>query len=80
LQVYTNPWQVSAAGSTDPNNLALTYSWSSNIPVNFQPNNTVANPSIQFGSGREDYTITLTVTNSAGMSSTQSFVVEYQGR
>ncbi len=80
FQVFQNPFYVNAGGSTDPNNLALTYSWSSNLPVNFSPSNTVANPSIYFVSGAGDYTITLTVTNSAGKVSTVSFPVQYLGK
>jgi hypothetical protein len=80
-QVGNNPFQVSAAGSTDPNSLALTYLWTSDAghPVNFLPSNTSASPQLYFQSGRGDYTITLTVTNSAGVSAKTSFVIEYIG-
>jgi hypothetical protein len=40
----------------------------------------VANPSIYFVSGSGDYTITLTVTNTAGKVATQSFSVQYLGK
>lgn len=80
FQVFQDPFYISASGSTDPNNLPLTFTWSSNIPVNFVPSNTVANPSIYFVSGSGDYMITVTVTNSAGKVSTQSFSVQFLGR
>jgi hypothetical protein len=80
FQVFQNPLYVNASGSTDPNKLALTFTWSSNLPVNFEPSNTVANPSIYFVSGAGDYTITVTVTNSAGKVATQSFSVQYLGK
>lgn len=80
LQVFFNPYHVDASQSTDPNNLALTYMWSSDKPVNFQPSNKDAAPNIQFSSGAGDYTITLTVTNSAGFSSATKFVLTYIGQ
>jgi hypothetical protein len=80
FQVFQNPLYIDASGSTDPNKLALTYTWSSNLPVNFQPSNTVPNPSIYFVSGAGDYQITVTVTNSAGKVSSQSFTVQYLGK
>lgn len=79
LQVVQNPFHLDASGSTDPNNLALTYKWTSSKPAQFIPNATVAAPDIQFQSGAGDYTITLTVTNSAGASSTQTITLEYTG-
>lgn len=75
LQIFSNPYHVDASQSTDPNKLALTYSWSSDKPVSFLPSNTDPAPTIQFNSGAGDYTITLTVTNSAGVSSTTKFVL-----
>jgi hypothetical protein len=80
FQVFQNPFFVNASGSTDPNNLPLTFTWSSNLPVNFVPSSTVSNPSIYFVSGAGDYTITLTVTNSAGKVSTTSFSVQFLGK
>jgi hypothetical protein len=80
LQVFFNPYHVDASQSSDPNKLALTYMWSSDKPVNFQPSNKDAAPNIQFGSGAGDYTITLTITNSAGVSSTTKFVLTYIGQ
>ncbi len=79
FQAFLNPLQINAGNSTDPNNLPLTYMFTSDKPVNFLPGPTVPNPQITFG-GRGDYVITLTVTNSAGVSSTTSFTVEYVGR
>lgn len=76
-QVNLNPYTVNASATKDPNGLPLTFQWTSNNPVNFVPNATVANPTIYFGSGSGDYTIKLTVTNSAGVISTYSFILEY---
>jgi len=75
LQVFQNPSYFDASGSTDPNKLALTYSWSSTPPVNFLPSNTVPNPTVYFVSGTGNYTITVTVTDSAGKASSQTFTV-----
>ena len=75
LQVFFNPFHIDASQSTDPNKLALTFSWSSDKPATFLPSNTDPSPTIQFNSGPGDYTITLTVTNSAGVSSTTKFVL-----
>lgn len=77
IQVFFNPFQVSAAGSTDPANLALTYTWTSDKPASFGPSPNVANPLITFQSGASDYKITVTVTNSAGVSATQTFILTY---
>src|SRR5207244_10743786 len=75
LQIFFNPYHVDASQSTDPNKLALTYNWSADKPVSFLPSNTDPSPTIQFNSGAGDYTITLTVTNSAGVSSTTKFIL-----
>lgn len=79
FQVVTNPFYIDASGSTDPNKLALGFSWSSNIPVNFVPSNAVANPTIYFVSGKGNYQITVTVTNSNGVSSSKTFTVQFVG-
>lgn len=80
LQVFFNPYHVDASQSTDPNKLPLTYLWSSDKPVNFQPSNTDPAPNIEFDSGAGDYTITLTVKNSAGGTATTKFVLTYIGK
>jgi hypothetical protein len=79
VQVTQNPFSVDASGSTDPNNLALSYSWASDRPVVFTPSNTVANPSIQFASGGGDYHITVTVTNTNGGTSSSTLTLSYVG-
>jgi hypothetical protein len=77
-QVFQSPLFVTAM-ATDPNNLALTYSWSSSPQANFYPNNE-ASTNIYFVAGTGTYTITVTVMNSAGQATKQSFTVEYLGR
>lgn len=80
VQVFASPYYIDASGSTDPSKLPLTYSWTSNPPANFTPGANVPNPTIYFVSGQSDYSITLTVTDSAGNKSTQTFTLEYLGR
>jgi hypothetical protein len=79
LQVQQNNFQISAAQSTDPQALALSYAWSSDAahPINFQPSATVSNPTLVFQAGGGDYTITLTVTDTAGNKATMTFIIEY---
>lgn len=77
-QVYFSPYfSIDASKSTDPNGLALTYQWSSSNTVSFSPSVTSANPGLTFQGGYGDYPITLVVTNSAGISSTITFILQY---
>ena len=76
-QVYFNPYVIDASKSTDAKGLALTYLWSSTNTVSFSPSTTSATPLLTFQGGYGDYPITLVVTNSAGLSSTITFIVQY---
>ena len=77
--VQTNAPQVplSALGSTDPNGLPLTYSWVSVNPTASLTNPTSPTPIALLGINRGDYVFTVTVTNSAGLSSSASVTVTY---
>jgi hypothetical protein len=82
-QVFQSPYFINASGSTDPSNLPLTYSWTSTPAnaVNFVPNNTMMpTTNAYFVNGTGTYTITLTVTDSAGKSSSMMFTTEYLGK
>ena len=79
IQVLSNPLHLDATQSTDPNGNALTFQFSSNPPVSFVPSPNIPNPDVQFPIGG-DYTITLTVTNSAGLTSTVTLPITFIGR
>lgn len=79
VQVVENSIGLDASGSTDPNGLALTYSFSSDKAASFQPSSTSATPTIVFQSGSGDYLITVKVTDSAGNSTTMTFTLSYLG-
>ena len=71
---------LDASRSTDPNNLQLTYVWrqvNTNVQAAIANANT-ATPLVTFG-GTGDYTFEVTVTNSAGESSTGQVTVSYIG-
>ena len=77
-QVYFSPYYgIDASKSTDAKGLALTYQWSSPNTVSFSPSTTSATPLLTFQGGYGDYPITLVVTNSAGLSSTITFILQY---
>lgn len=78
-QLVENSILLNASGSTDPAGLPLTYSFTSNPPANFVGGANSATPTIVFQSGSGNYLITLTVTDSAGNSSTMSFTLSYLG-
>ncbi len=75
-QVFENSIILDASGSTDPNNLPLTYSFSSTPAVNFIGGVNSATPTIVFP-GPGSYVITVTVTDSAGLSSTMTLTLSY---
>jgi len=77
-QVFENSILLDASGSTDPNNLPLTYSFSSTPAVNFVGGANSATPTVVFP-GRGTYVITVTVTDSAGLSSTMTLTLSYSG-
>jgi hypothetical protein len=79
IQVVTNPLHLDASATTDPNGKTLTFQYSSVPPVAFSPSPNVPNPDVQFPSGG-DFTITLTVTNSAGLVSTIQLPFQFVGR
>lgn len=71
---------LDASGSTDPNGLSLTYSWTyvgSPIPTLLHSNS--AQVTVQLTNGPGVYTIQVTVTNSAGKSSTGTATINYVG-
>lgn len=78
-QVFLNPFAIDVSGSTDPGKLALTYLFTADKAVDFKPSNTSATPTLYFDAGPGDYTITVTATNSAGLSTSQKIVVQYLG-
>ena len=78
-----NVFQLSAAGSSDPMGGTLTYSWKF-IAVYGQAadllNANTASPTVRlpdYSDAVGDYTFQLTVTNSAGMSATDTVIVTY---
>jgi hypothetical protein len=77
-QVFENSILLDASGSTDPNNLPLTYSFSSTPAVNFISGANSATPTVVFP-GRGTYVITVTVMDSAGLSSTMTLTLSYSG-
>jgi hypothetical protein len=79
--VTTKNITLDASKSTDPNGLALTYQWSVAASANvslLQGNSPVA--SAQLGdNGPNTYVFTVTVTNSAGESTTATVTISYVG-
>jgi len=77
FQTTVNQIILSAAGSTSSNAGALTYSWSSpgsNVSIN---NGNTSTATIQLGSGKISYIITLTVTDATGAKSTATITINY---
>ena len=79
-QVFFNPLTIDVSGSTDPAKLALTYSFTSTKAIDFKPSASSPTPTLYFDAGPGDYVITVTVTNSAGLSSSQNINVQYTGK
>ncbi len=79
-QIFFNPAAIDVSGSTDPGKLALTYLFASDKAVDFKPSNTSATPTLYFDAGAGDYTITVTATNSAGLSTSQKVIFQFLGK
>jgi hypothetical protein len=77
VPVSASPYQVDASNSSDPNGGGLVFEWAADKPVGFYPGNFSPVPLISFQSGAGDYTITLTVTNNAGVRASSKFKVTY---
>ncbi len=73
---------LDASQSTDPNGLQLSYVWTqvnTNIPAGIA-NGMSSTPFVTFGGGKGDYIFSVTVTNSAGQSSTAITTISYYGQ
>jgi hypothetical protein len=73
--VNTRQVPLSAAGSTDPQGLPLTYSWVSLDPAATLINPTSVTPIAQLGTNYGDYKFTVTVTNSKGLASSATVTI-----
>lgn len=81
FQTVVNQVNLDASGSTSTNAGPLTYTWTvaANAPgavISFPGGNT-AKPFIQLVSGKQLYTITLTVTDATGVSATTTITINY---
>ena len=79
--VFSRTAQLDGSRSTSADGKPLTYLWT--IPPG-SPSAVIlgaatANPTVQFGQGRGGYTFQLTVTDSAGKSSSDLVTLDYQG-
>lgn len=77
----TNTMQLDGTRSTSADGKALTYAWTipAGSPAAAILQGTTATPTVQFGQGRATYSFLLTVTDSAGKTSTDVATVTYQG-
>lgn len=83
----TRQIQLNACGSTDPNNLQLSYVWTvptasngTSYPLVAISNGNTCSPLITFGEGKNVYTIQVTVTNSKGVSTPATTTITYTGQ
>ena len=81
FQTVVNQVNLDASGSTSSNAGPLTYSWTvaANAPgavISFPGGNT-AKPFIQLASGKQKYTINLTVTDATGASATTAITIDF---
>ena len=77
MAVSDSPYQLDASNSIDPNGQYLTYRWSSDKPAAFWPSSTTPVPLLTFQNGAGNYTISLVVTNTSGVSSTSKVTLAY---
>jgi hypothetical protein len=77
VAVSDSPYQLDASQSIDPNGQYLTYRWSSDNPAAFWPSNTSPVPLLTFQNGAGNYTVSLVVTNTSGVSSTSKVTLAY---
>jgi hypothetical protein len=79
IEVFNEFYHLDASGTKDPNGLPLTFQWMVNPPVSLTPSATAPAIDIQFPA-LGDYTVILTVTNSAGQSNTVTIPLQVLGR
>ncbi len=78
-QVFFNPGAIDVSGTTDPQKLPVTFLFTSDKAIDFKPSNTSSTPTLYFDAGKGDYTVTVTATNSAGLSTSQTLLFQYVG-
>ena len=81
VTVTSREIQLDGSQSTSADGKPLTYLWTipPGSPLAAISGGTTATPTVQFAQGRGTYTFQLTVTDSAGKSSTDLVTVNYQG-
>jgi hypothetical protein len=81
VTVTSRQTQLDGSQSTSADGKPLTYLWTipQGSPLAAISGGTTATPTVQFAQGRGTYTFQLTVTDSAGKSSTDVVTVNYQG-
>jgi hypothetical protein len=79
IQAGSSPFFLDASSSTGNGALTFVWSTSSNSPVAFVGTGTPGQILVQFP-GTGDYAITLTATDSTGVSSTFNITLEFIGR
>ena len=77
IQVFQNPFHLDALASTTGS--GVTFTWTSDKPVDFIPSKNSATPDVQFQGGAGDYKITLTVTDATGASKSTTITIQFTG-